>query len=153
MYKVATVIYGVVYGPTIWFAKLAHFLLYLRIFSCSRTTKIAIYLGIIVSFIFHIALAIFVGVGCVPRPGSSWLATPRTNSCKSVGVLYYVQGIFGVLSDLYIFVLPIPIFCKTTPTCAEKARGMRHLSNRVNVRSTTCSTCPHNLSCLISGRY
>lgn len=75
VHTVATVVYGVVYGPTIWFAKLAHFLLYLRIFSCNRTTKIAIYLGIIISFIFHITITILVGVGCVPRPGSSWLAT------------------------------------------------------------------------------
>lgn len=112
MYKVTTVVYGVVYGPTIFLAKLALFLLYLRIFSCSSTTKFAIYLGIVVSFIFHIAIAIFVAVGYVPRPGSSWLVTLRTNSCKSVGVLYYVQGVFGVVSDLYIFILPIPILWK-----------------------------------------
>ncbi len=37
--EVATVIHGVIHGPTMWFAKLALFLLYLRIFSSNRMTK------------------------------------------------------------------------------------------------------------------
>ncbi len=97
-----------VYGPTICFAKLALFLLYLRIFSCNRAIKIAIYLGIIVNFLFYAATTIFFGVGCVRRPNTSWLGTALTARCHSTLDMNYAQGIFGIVSDLYIFILPFP---------------------------------------------
>jgi hypothetical protein len=87
---------------------LSLFLLYLRIFSCNRATKIAIWAGIGISGLFYSATAIFFGVACVPRPHNTWLITALSPQCSSTKRMNYAHGSFGVVSDLYIFILPLP---------------------------------------------
>lgn len=102
-------VWEILYGPTMFFAKLSLFLLFLRIFSCNRPTRYAIYLGIMVNCLFYIAVTLVFGIDCVRRPGKSWLATASSARCQSTVVINYIQGGFGVVSDIYIFVLPLPV--------------------------------------------
>ena len=102
-------VWELLYGPTICFAKLALFLLYLRIFSCKRSTKIAIYLGILVNSLFYAATTMVFGVQCVRRPAETWLGATISPRCGSTLSMNYIQGGFGVASDLYIFILPLPV--------------------------------------------
>lgn len=102
----------ITYGPTIFFAKLTLFLLYLRIFSCNRATKLAIYLGIVVNFFFYVATTIYLGITCVRRSGTTWAATIRSAQCQSTISMNYAQGGFSIASDLYIFILPFPTILK-----------------------------------------
>lgn len=91
------------------FAKLALFLLYYRLFASDHWTKIAIYLGIIAVCLFYLACAITFLILCLPRPGENWLS-PRFNArCRPVVKVSSAHGWFGLLSDLYIFFLPLPV--------------------------------------------
>ena len=102
-------VFELVYGPSIFFAKLALFLLYLRIFSCSSRIRGAIYFGIIVNSLFYAAITVLPGIQCVRKPGQSWLETASSSRCSNAGRIAYAQGSFGIVSDLYIFLLPIPV--------------------------------------------
>lgn len=92
-----------------FFAKLSLFLLFLRIFSCNRPTRYAIYFGIIINCHFYTAIILAFGIQCVRRPRTSWLATAGSARCRSTTVINYIQGSFGVVSDIYIFVLALPV--------------------------------------------
>ena len=100
------------YGPTIFFTKLSLLLLYLRIFSPDQKARYAIYFGIIANLIFYMVTTIFFGVWCIPRPEQTWLESSQTPRCQQSVIMDYPQGIFGVISDLYIFVLPMPNIVK-----------------------------------------
>ena len=91
-----------------FFAKLALFLLFYRIFSCNRSARYLIYAGITVTGLFYIATTLVFGVQCVRRSGESWSQPQIQARCRTTLVINYIQGSFGVLSDLYIFVVPMP---------------------------------------------
>lgn len=96
------------YGLTIFFAKLSLFWLYFRIFSPNRRTRFLIYFGIASTFVIYAALTVYLGYLCIPRPGQSWLER-SSHQCRKTKVVYYIQGIFGVVSDIYLFILPVPV--------------------------------------------
>lgn len=100
------------YGPTVFFAKLSLFLLYLRIFSPDRWTRFLIYFGIGFTFVYYMVTAgILVGL-CVPRKGESWPLALLSSRCHKALVMTYVQGIFNIVSDFYILLLPLPVIWK-----------------------------------------
>ena len=104
--------YEISYGPIIFFTKLSLLLLYLRIFSPNRGVRYAIYFGMMANLVFYAVTTIIFGVLCVPRVGEGWLQTIQTTRCHKSFIMDYAQGIFGVISDFYIFILPMPIVFK-----------------------------------------
>lgn len=88
------------------------FLLYLRIFSTKSITRYFVYVGIAISAALYTATTIFLGVQCVLRPGELWMMPAVLARCSSTKVINYIHGIFGIISDLYIFILPMPILWK-----------------------------------------
>ena len=91
------------------FAKAALFLLYYQVFSLDRWTKIAIYIGISITFLFYLANGVANLVLCTPKRNESWTSTPYVERCRRAEVMGDIQGVFGLVSDLYIFVLPFPV--------------------------------------------
>ena len=91
------------YTLTMNFAKLALFLLYYRLFASDRGTRIAIYLGIIINGLIYVSFSIFYCVRCIPGPG--WLST----KCSQTNDQNDFLGAFSLVSDLYIFILPLPV--------------------------------------------
>lgn len=98
-----------VYGPAVFFAKLSLFLLYLRLFRPSQWTKILIYFGIVTTFAYYTATTVTFGVLCIPRPGESWMESDFSPSCRKSIVMTYIQGVFNVVSDFYLLLLPVPV--------------------------------------------
>ena len=96
------------YGPTAFFAKLSLFWLYLRLFRPDYWTRILIYFGICITFVFYTATTVAGGVLCIPRSEESWAEVAFTRCQKNVITGFYL-GIFNVVSDLYILILPIPV--------------------------------------------
>ena len=97
------------YGPAVFFAKLSLFLLYLRLFEPDWWTKSLIYFGIISILAFYTATTVTFGVLCIPRSGETWAESSFSTRCGKSIVMTYIQGIFNVVSDFYLFVLPIPV--------------------------------------------
>lgn len=96
------------YNLTAFLTKLSLLLLYLRIFKPNKTTRYAVYLGVVVNFLFYLSTFIVMASFCIPRPHQSFLETIFGQRCQRANDLSYPQGIFGVVSDFYIFFLPMP---------------------------------------------
>lgn len=62
-----------------------------------------------INCLFYIAVTLAFGIQCVRRPGLTWLETASSARCRSTTAMNYIQGGFGVVSDIYIFVLPFPV--------------------------------------------
>ena len=91
-----------------FFTKLSLFLLYLRLFSCRQTIKRLVYAGILVSGLYYTIQTLTFGIMCVHRPGESWIDPRFRARCHKAIILKWTQGIFGLFSDIYIFILPLP---------------------------------------------
>lgn len=108
------------YSLILFFAKLALFLLYYRLFAHNRWTRIAIYLGITLNGLFYVASVVAMMVLCIPRRGESWTSITYTTRCVHSKAMNDVFGIFGLLSDLYIFILPLPILFRLQMSLRKK---------------------------------
>ncbi|KAL9118742.1 MAG: hypothetical protein Q9187_004710 [Circinaria calcarea] len=98
---------GMTFGPGIWFAKAAILMLYLRVFQVKRIIRFLIYFGLTFMFVLYwISVPLF-SYYCTPRAGEAWDLT-LLGKCHVNAKLALVQGVFGVVADIYIFILPLP---------------------------------------------
>ena len=102
------------------FAKMALFLLYYRLFALDRWTKIAIYSGMGITSCFYLATFIVQLVLCIPRPQESWTSMTCVERCSRGEGLGDVHGVFGLVSDLYIFILPLPVLYRLQMSLKKK---------------------------------
>ncbi|KAL9034264.1 MAG: hypothetical protein Q9180_005504, partial [Flavoplaca navasiana] len=100
-----------VYPPGVYFAKAAILTLYLRIFSVKRVMRGLIYGGLIVLFLVYATFIPLTVVLCTPRNGGAWDLV-LLQKCKPTAIASVIQGVFCLLSDIYILVLPLPIIWK-----------------------------------------
>jgi hypothetical protein len=90
------------------FVKLTILALYHRIFQPSPWAFRLIWIGIIFVGLFYTITVSILLASCVPRSGQSWLLSATSGSCPSVQVrIALSQGIFGLISDVYILAIPI----------------------------------------------
>ncbi|KAK2615796.1 hypothetical protein N8I77_002523 [Diaporthe amygdali] len=90
------------------FFKLTLLVLYLRLFSPIRWAYWLIWAGIASITVVYTALSIFILSNCVPRKSQTWHYTTYYGSCtmaQSQNSL--VNGVFGLISDLYILAIPL----------------------------------------------
>ena len=89
-------------------AKLSLLLLYLQIFHPKVWMRNGIILSMITVSLFYTATFVLYGVFSIPRPGQTQLESILSiNTAKDIP-LGITQGAFSVVSDFYIFCLPIP---------------------------------------------
>ncbi|KAF4625059.1 hypothetical protein G7Y89_g13109 [Cudoniella acicularis] len=101
----------IVIAPTWWAAKSAILALYIRVFGTVRWLRFMCYFWITFMALFYgsnIAIAI---VYCIPREGEAWDGT-SFQRCSTSAWAAVVIGVFSVLTDIIIFVLPFPIILK-----------------------------------------
>ena len=103
-----------------FFAKAALFLLYYRLFALDHWTKISIYFGIGITSCFYLATLIAQLVFCIPRPHESWTSMTCVERCSRGEGLGDVHGVFGLVSDLYIFILPLPVLYRLQMSLKKK---------------------------------
>ena len=93
--------------------KLSLFVLYFHLFSASRRIRIFIHIGIISIFMVYAASMISYVIGCFPTPGKLWVAAVFSRKCfRESRNRAYVLGVFGVISDFYLYFLPIPVILR-----------------------------------------
>lgn len=100
------------YQPTVFFTKLSLFLVYMRIFSSDRKMRYAIYFGVATILIFTIIITAMQAAFTIPWRGETWLDPRHLARVEHSSVLAVPVGIFGVTSDIYILILPIPTTLK-----------------------------------------
>ena len=96
-------------GPSLFFAKTSLLLLYLRIFGPKKSTRYAIYVGLISAFPLHWLNIPIIAYYCAPSVGRSWSITGIGLKYKKSIILGLVQCSLNVVFDLFVFVLPIPV--------------------------------------------
>ena len=96
-------------GPTIFFAKLFIFLLYLSIFQVKQTMRLAIYFGIFLNFAIYWPNVAINSYYDAPHYGEQWDVATIAARGRIAIAFSIVQGVMAVVIDLYIFVLPIPV--------------------------------------------
>ena len=101
-----------VFGPTLFFAKGAILLLYLRIFAANKNTRYSIWLGLLFNFLLYSSGIPITTYYFTPRVGQPWTDVAVTDSSSVLTTFVLVQGVLSVVLDLYIFILPIPIVSK-----------------------------------------
>ena len=95
-------------GPAIFFAKVALFLLYWRVFSIHSTMRWAIYVGCIYAFFLYWSNLVVTSVYCAPAVNEPWTVAVGVK-CKPASVFGVIQGTLNVVLDLYLLFLPIPV--------------------------------------------
>ncbi|KAI4203775.1 MAG: hypothetical protein LQ350_001601 [Teloschistes chrysophthalmus] len=95
------------YGPFIWIIKLSMFLMYLQLFGTVRYFRHLVWVGILVSGLYYFSSTVASVVLCAPRGRQTYIFSFATPRCHKSVHLLITTGIFNVLSDLYLLLLPI----------------------------------------------
>lgn len=86
--------------------KLSFFFCFDRIFGTNRKIKYFIWFGILSNVIFY--TVVFFDTLFLCKPIALAWNPSLTGKCGSQKVLPYATGVWGFLSDFYIFILPMP---------------------------------------------
>lgn len=101
---------AVVYGFVVFFIKLSILLQYLRIFAPTRKGNMFIYVGVHLciwtNLIFYLLETVFEIATCSPRK-KIWDPLITTGHCFSVNATFQSTGVFNVISDFAILILPM----------------------------------------------
>ncbi|KAL8676658.1 MAG: hypothetical protein Q9186_006842 [Xanthomendoza sp. 1 TL-2023] len=89
-------------------AKLSLLSLYLDVFRPNQKLRYAIYVGIVFVTLFYTATFIAFCVLAIPGPGQSLIGVILSKDVASLIPISVAQGAVNVVSDFYIFLLPIP---------------------------------------------
>lgn len=95
-------------GPASYFAKSSIFLLYLQFFSVKKSMRIAVYIGLIATFLIYFVTIPLSICYIAPHGGQTW--ADLLTSEEPAKLLYYgiTLGSLAVALDIYIFILPLP---------------------------------------------
>lgn len=107
-----TIVLATMYYISACFVKLSLLVLYHRVFDPSRTARILIWVGAVLTFIFYIiATGVFLGF-CIPHNEDyalgGWLSLQYADRCAMVdGDIASAAGVVGAVLDLYILAIPL----------------------------------------------
>ncbi|KAI1364852.1 hypothetical protein F5Y08DRAFT_197589 [Xylaria arbuscula] len=105
----------VLFSVSSLFVKTALLSLYLRVFAPSRAARVMIWLGVVVIVLFY-TLSVILNIRfCVPLSMTTpvpdedeWAKKLKASNCSQpVYNLNAATGIFGVVSDLYVLIIPV----------------------------------------------
>lgn len=83
----------------------------MRLFEIVRWLRITSLVALVVTFLFFWANIPLAGIFCTPRVGETWNVTVLRR-CQGLAVVGPVQGVVGVVADIFILVLPLPVIYK-----------------------------------------
>ena len=103
-----TILFESLYGAVLFLIKLTLFLLYLHVFSRVRWLKCLVWAGILLAAMFYGSMIIVFSIICTPRNGESYAEAFQSTRCGRAPDVSLVAGIFNMISDIYLLVIPIP---------------------------------------------
>ena len=106
---------SITYSPTALFAKISILFQYSRIFNSNGRANLALFVAIRISiisiFIFYFVRMFLDIFQCIPIE-KSWNKLITTGHCYDFNAAYKASGIFNVLSDFAILIMPMPCVWK-----------------------------------------
>ena len=103
-----TILFESLYGAVLFLIKLTLFLLYLHVFSRVRWLKCLVWVGILLAAIFYGSMIMVFSIICTPKKGQSYTEAYQTTQCGKAPDVSLAAGIFNMVSDIYLLVIPIP---------------------------------------------
>ncbi|KAL8863020.1 MAG: hypothetical protein Q9178_000393 [Gyalolechia marmorata] len=97
-----------IYGPFIWIIKVSLFLLYRQVFAPIPYLQYLVWGGITVTGLFYWSTVVAAVALCAPRGSETYIMAFATARCGKTKQLAVATGVFNVLSDLYLLVIPVP---------------------------------------------
>ena len=106
---------AIVYCVVVFFIKLSILLQYLRIFAPTRKGNMFMFIGaqlcIWINLIFYSVVTVFSIWLCTPR-AKIWNPLLEGGHCFNASKIFLATGIFNVISDFVILILPMPAVWK-----------------------------------------
>ena len=101
----------ILYNPFIFFIKATLFLFYLEIFGRLRWMRIVAWTGMLIYGLFYFSSLVAMASLCAPRTGTGqldyfWAFISPT--CLKQDPLSTTIACVNIISDLYLFILPLP---------------------------------------------
>ncbi|KAL8736180.1 MAG: hypothetical protein Q9166_000335 [cf. Caloplaca sp. 2 TL-2023] len=96
-----------VYGPFVWLIKVSLFLMYRQFFSAKVYVINLCRAGIIVTGLFYWSSTVAKIALCAPRGKETYIMAFATARCGRTKTLAIWNGVFNILSDLYLLTIPI----------------------------------------------
>lgn len=96
-----------IYAPAAWCGRAAIFLTYIRLFGTKKWLRWASYFGMIVLIPVHLILPV-VETYCILRNDRKY-DIKLVSSCSIGEVPAIIQGVFGLVADIYLLILPLPV--------------------------------------------
>ena len=94
-----------------FFIKLSILLQYLRIFVPTRKGNMFVYVGVHLciwtNLLFYLFHTVFEIAACTPRK-EIWDPLIKTRHCYNTGAVLQASGLFNIVSDFAILILPMP---------------------------------------------
>ena len=116
---VVTFVHQMLLPATVWLVKATLMFLILGVFRPITWLRLLCWVGIGTTFVFYTTNLIVQIVSCRPRGGTdrvSFLAGMASQECAAstaaIQRLSIASGIFGVISDFYILIIPLPAVVK-----------------------------------------
>ncbi|EED23821.1 conserved hypothetical protein [Talaromyces stipitatus ATCC 10500] len=106
-------------APTLWATKASVLALYLRNFRIIQWMRVSCWILLVVLFLFYGSNIAIAAVYCIPRNGEAWDST-AFERCASPITSTVVIGVFAVVADLIIFMMPLPIIFRLRLTQQKK---------------------------------
>jgi hypothetical protein len=103
-------------------ANLLLFILYLRLFGQSNSTRMLVWVGILSCTIFYTLIFVFVLATCSPRQGETPIVADASERCAKLSSQWHSLAAFNLLSDVYLVIIPIPVVMKLQMSTDKKIR-------------------------------
>ncbi|KAF2708714.1 hypothetical protein K504DRAFT_502736 [Pleomassaria siparia CBS 279.74] len=110
-----------VYMPTILAVKLCLLLGYHRVFHIDRKAKYAIWAGVVANTAFYVAFFLIDLFRCKPM-AAAWNPTITAKKCIAYEFFPWATGVFNIISDFYILLIPMPIIFHLNMSLAHRTR-------------------------------
>lgn len=95
---------------SMWFAKTPILFLYIRLFGIKRWVRLICYITLIATLLQFIAISVLLGASCIPAGKGGDDIAEVAAVCISRGFAVGIwNGIISIITDLIIFLIPIPI--------------------------------------------
>lgn len=86
--------------------------MFLQIFSVSPAMRMAIYFGLLMTFLIYFPSLPLSSYYLTPRPGQTWEDLLTNGAPQHLVYWGVVQGSLSIALDIYILILPIPVLSR-----------------------------------------
>jgi flavin-dependent dehydrogenase len=107
------------------FAKASVFFLFRQIFTVERRRRIAIWAGLVATFLQSAATVAFQSYTLTPDPGKTWDDAALNSKAERMGGSWWIaNAALYIALDLYVLLLPLPIIVRLNWSTKKRLKAL-----------------------------